>query len=246
MISGQRLEESLEYQQFVANVEEEEAWINEKMTLVASEDYGDTLAAIQVRDRGCCLLTHLPLPACSVAMLIPGEHSGLAGQGHLGDFQVLRNPCQRCLPFCRQNWGDSINLDSQGSLNPAVSPAVSLVSSPQVNRTSLASCDCLNKYHKLGGFKNYRSLFCLSLGSQRSGIKVSTGHCCSTLLLLPALVAWLVAAEPHLCPALPGLVVFLLCFPWHSLWVCPCPDSPLLIHVGHQSYWTRVTLTPAS
>lgn len=49
MIRGQRLEESLEYQQFVANVEEEEAWINEKMTLVASEDYGDTLAAIQVR-----------------------------------------------------------------------------------------------------------------------------------------------------------------------------------------------------
>ncbi|XP_042637389.1 spectrin alpha chain, non-erythrocytic 1 [Orycteropus afer afer] len=46
-IKGQRLEESLEYQQFVANVEEEEAWINEKMTLVASEDYGDTLAAIQ-------------------------------------------------------------------------------------------------------------------------------------------------------------------------------------------------------
>lgn len=38
----------MEYQQFVANVEEEEAWINEKMTLVASEDYGDTLAAIQV------------------------------------------------------------------------------------------------------------------------------------------------------------------------------------------------------
>lgn len=49
IIRGQRLEESLEYQQFVANVEEEEAWINEKMTLVASEDYGDTLAAIQVR-----------------------------------------------------------------------------------------------------------------------------------------------------------------------------------------------------
>lgn len=51
-IRGQRLEESLEYQQFVANVEEEEAWINEKMTLVASEDYGDTLAAIQVREAG--------------------------------------------------------------------------------------------------------------------------------------------------------------------------------------------------
>lgn len=54
--SGQRLEESLEYQQFVANVEEEEAWINEKMTLVASEDYGDTLAAIQVCAGGCVLL----------------------------------------------------------------------------------------------------------------------------------------------------------------------------------------------
>uniref|UniRef100_A0A3Q4GFV3 Uncharacterized protein n=1 Tax=Neolamprologus brichardi TaxID=32507 RepID=A0A3Q4GFV3_NEOBR len=43
-----RLEESLEYQQFVANVEEEEAWINEKLNLVGSEDYGDTLAAVQV------------------------------------------------------------------------------------------------------------------------------------------------------------------------------------------------------
>lgn len=47
--SGQRLEESLEYQQFVANVEEEEAWINEKLNLVGSEDYGDTLAAVQVQ-----------------------------------------------------------------------------------------------------------------------------------------------------------------------------------------------------
>lgn len=46
---GQRLEESLEYQQFVANVEEEEAWINEKLNLVGSEDYGDTLAAVQVQ-----------------------------------------------------------------------------------------------------------------------------------------------------------------------------------------------------
>lgn len=202
------------------------------------------------------------LPSRSETGLLPADHPSLASllsghartgrafragrQGHLSNFQVLRSPYQRCLPFCRQNWGDSISLDSWGSLNPVVSPAVSLVSSPQVNRTSFASCDCLNKYHKLGGFKNYRSLFCLSLGSQRSGIKVSTGHCCSTSLLLPALVAWLVAAEPHLCPPLPGLVVFLLCFPRHSLWVCPCLDSPLLIHVGHQSYWIRVTLTPTS
>lgn len=57
---GQRLEESLEYQQFVANVEEEEAWINEKMTLVASEDYGDTLAAIQVSWMLCCSPSRFP------------------------------------------------------------------------------------------------------------------------------------------------------------------------------------------
>ncbi|XP_035246925.1 spectrin alpha chain, non-erythrocytic 1-like isoform X2 [Anguilla anguilla] len=44
---GKRLEQSLEYQQFVANVEEEEAWINEKLNVVGSEDYGDTLAAVQ-------------------------------------------------------------------------------------------------------------------------------------------------------------------------------------------------------
>jgi len=50
-LRGQRLEESLEYQQFVANVEEEEAWINEKLNLVGSEDYGDTLAAVQVTTR---------------------------------------------------------------------------------------------------------------------------------------------------------------------------------------------------
>lgn len=77
-IRGQRLEESLEYQQFVANVEEEEAWINEKMTLVASEDYGDTLAAIQVRAAGaaaCRLVRWLhscpesSRPAASVSLV---------------------------------------------------------------------------------------------------------------------------------------------------------------------------------
>lgn len=40
-----KLDESLEYQQFSANVGEEESWINEKNTLVGSDDYGDTLAA---------------------------------------------------------------------------------------------------------------------------------------------------------------------------------------------------------
>jgi len=67
---GQRLEESLEYQQFVANVEEEEAWINEKMTLVASEDYGDTLAAIQVREAGFGRAVRVVLPAGSLG--VPG------------------------------------------------------------------------------------------------------------------------------------------------------------------------------
>lgn len=49
-----KLDESLAYQQFSANVGEEESWINEKNTLVGSDDYGDTLAAVQVRQ-----LSHL-------------------------------------------------------------------------------------------------------------------------------------------------------------------------------------------
>jgi spectrin alpha len=42
------LEQSLAYQQFSTNVDEEESWINEKNTVVVSDDYGDTLAAAQV------------------------------------------------------------------------------------------------------------------------------------------------------------------------------------------------------
>ena len=44
----QKLEDSLAYQQFCANVDEEESWIGEKSTLVSTEDSGDTLAAVQV------------------------------------------------------------------------------------------------------------------------------------------------------------------------------------------------------
>jgi spectrin alpha len=44
---GKKLGESLAYQQFCANVEEEEAWILEKEHLLSGEDYGDTLAAVQ-------------------------------------------------------------------------------------------------------------------------------------------------------------------------------------------------------
>ena len=44
----QKLEDSLAYQQFCANVDEEESWIGEKSTLVSAEDSGDTLAAVQV------------------------------------------------------------------------------------------------------------------------------------------------------------------------------------------------------
>ncbi|XP_053523981.1 spectrin alpha chain, erythrocytic 1 isoform X2 [Artibeus jamaicensis] len=44
---GLRLEESLEYLQFMENAEEEEAWINEKEAVVAQGDSGDTLAATQ-------------------------------------------------------------------------------------------------------------------------------------------------------------------------------------------------------
>lgn len=49
---GQKLDESLAYQQFVANVEEEEAWITEKQHLLSGEDLGDTLAAVQVTTKG--------------------------------------------------------------------------------------------------------------------------------------------------------------------------------------------------
>ena len=45
---GVKLEESLAYHEFLFSVEEEEAWLNEKITLLSSEDYGDTLAAVQV------------------------------------------------------------------------------------------------------------------------------------------------------------------------------------------------------
>lgn len=84
---GQRLEESLEYQQFVANVEEEEAWINEKMTLVASEDYGDTLAAIQVGEAegATCFLSWRCLwsPFPRGFVLFPGHHTA-SSQGPIG------------------------------------------------------------------------------------------------------------------------------------------------------------------
>ncbi|XP_006159133.1 spectrin alpha chain, erythrocytic 1 [Tupaia chinensis] len=44
---GLRLEEFLEYLQFMENAEEEEAWISEKEDMVAHGDSGDTLAATQ-------------------------------------------------------------------------------------------------------------------------------------------------------------------------------------------------------
>ncbi|KAG5885767.1 hypothetical protein JTB14_031203 [Gonioctena quinquepunctata] len=44
---GQKLDESLTYQQFLTKVEEEEAWISEKQQLLGVEDYGDTMAAVQ-------------------------------------------------------------------------------------------------------------------------------------------------------------------------------------------------------
>ncbi|KAM5202520.1 spectrin alpha chain, erythrocytic 1 isoform 2-T6 [Hipposideros larvatus] len=44
---GLRLEESLEYLQFMENAEEEETWISEKEAMVALRNSGDTLAATQ-------------------------------------------------------------------------------------------------------------------------------------------------------------------------------------------------------
>lgn len=44
----QKLEESLQFQQFLVGADEAEAWLNEKTTLACSDEVGDTLAAVQV------------------------------------------------------------------------------------------------------------------------------------------------------------------------------------------------------
>lgn len=46
-LRGTKLEESLVFQQFIARVEEEEAWISEKQQLLSVQDFGDTMAAVQ-------------------------------------------------------------------------------------------------------------------------------------------------------------------------------------------------------
>ncbi|VDP55256.1 unnamed protein product, partial [Soboliphyme baturini] len=42
-----KLTESEEYQQFIAKVEEEEAWITEKQQVLSVENFGDSMAAVQ-------------------------------------------------------------------------------------------------------------------------------------------------------------------------------------------------------
>lgn len=44
-----KLEESLAYHEFCSRINEEESWLAEKQSLYLSEDYGDSLAAVQVR-----------------------------------------------------------------------------------------------------------------------------------------------------------------------------------------------------
>merc|ERR1739844_657256 len=44
---GQKLEESITFQQFLAKIEEEEAWISEKQQLLTVPDLGDNMAAVQ-------------------------------------------------------------------------------------------------------------------------------------------------------------------------------------------------------
>jgi spectrin alpha len=48
---GDKLDQSLVYQQFLAKVEEEEAWISEKQQLLVVDDLGDSMAAVQVWQR---------------------------------------------------------------------------------------------------------------------------------------------------------------------------------------------------
>lgn len=108
----------MEYQQFVANVEEEEAWINEKMTLVASEDYGDTLAAIQVRGTGMlpasplstCLLLTIVLLAWAVALVLQGGTEA-AAKLSLVDFCPQDLTLETVFPW-RQKWRDFVNPGS--------------------------------------------------------------------------------------------------------------------------------------
>ncbi len=45
---GEKLDQSLTFQQFLAKVEEEEAWISEKQQLLVVDDLGDSMAAVQV------------------------------------------------------------------------------------------------------------------------------------------------------------------------------------------------------
>jgi len=45
---GHKLDESLAYQQFAAGIEEEQSWITEKQHLLSGDDFGDTLATVQV------------------------------------------------------------------------------------------------------------------------------------------------------------------------------------------------------
>merc|ERR1719361_1046380 len=44
---GKKLEESITYQQFLAKIEEEEAWISEKQQLLTVPDLGENMAAVQ-------------------------------------------------------------------------------------------------------------------------------------------------------------------------------------------------------
>ena len=45
---NKKLDESLSYHEFCALVSEEEAWLSEKISVQQSEDFGDSLAAVQV------------------------------------------------------------------------------------------------------------------------------------------------------------------------------------------------------
>ena len=43
----EKLEQSLLYQRFCVEVDEEEAWLNEKTAFVSSDETGDTVAAVK-------------------------------------------------------------------------------------------------------------------------------------------------------------------------------------------------------
>ncbi len=52
-VRQRKLDESLAFQEFCALINEEESWLTEKIAVQQSEDFGDSLGAVQVQIQYC-------------------------------------------------------------------------------------------------------------------------------------------------------------------------------------------------